>query len=674
MCGIGSKTWYQWELAGRVPPATWIPWPGGGRAKVYPADQVERLRQTIGADAFPPVGFVERQEAARLCGVDLEAFRYLEKQGRFAGARLVKKPGDRARVNVYPEDEVRRVGEELRRAAEAPFPPPGFVDRYQAAAFLGVQVNALNLWLKKGRLKYAGTSIPGPNGVKCRVFAVAELEKARNEIAAQDAAADQLPEGYVDFAGAAAFFGGVHPVTLNDWQQRGRLGRGKWLNRANGKRRHVFAIADLGRVREEMAAEASRPVAPEGFIELDEAARMLGVNAMTLRQWELRGRLPEGQVAPIPGTSARTKIYSIEQIERLAQEIKDALENFPPPGWLEMNEAARRANVSVQVWKRWLQDGRVENWRWFSRPTMARCKLFSIEEIDRLVEEAGRDHLFFMESNGRGEWRAPEGYVDRDDAAKIFGVATGTFVHWQTDGRINCGRWARIPVEEASVRGCGGRRVYPVDELRRLAEEFSKVGKPYPDPKDPGIVRVPIMSWSKTRFEAIIDAADLPLIEQKRWNWMPRSDGEDAVVVVSAPAGEQIPMRQIILGLRRKGRQSKISHRNGNPLDCRRENLVVRNPSEVLGHARKRKTNGGKPCTSRFKGVCWIEKSGKWLAQIQKEGDHKRLGYFDDELAAAEAYDEAAREWFGEHARPNFPDGIDKWLEQEAAGQQREAA
>ena len=50
----------------------------------------------------------------------------------------------------------------------------------------------------------------------------------------------------------------------------------------------------------------------------------------------------------------------------------------------------------------------------------------------------------------------------------------------------------------------------------------------------------------------------------------------------------------------------------------------------------------------------------------------QRLGAFDDEIAAAEAYDEAARELFGEHARLNFPDGIDAWLEGEA--QQREAA
>jgi hypothetical protein len=131
-------------------------------------------------------------------------------------------------------------------------------------------------------------------------------------------------------------------------------------------------------------------------------------------------------------------------------------------------------------------------------------------------------------------------------------------------------------------------------------------------------------------------------------------------------------MRRIILGL--AGRQWKISHRNGDPLDCRRANLVVRDQTHTNAHARKRKVGyDGGPPTSRFKGVCWIERKGKWLAQVSKEGRCRRLGYFDDEIAAAEAYDEAARELFGEHARPNFPDGIDAWLDGHGAAERTAA-
>ena len=51
----------------------------------------------------------------------------------------------------------------------------------------------------------------------------------------------------------------------------------------------------------------------------------------------------------------------------------------------------------------------------------------------------------------------------------------------------------------------------------------------------------------------------------------------------------------------------------------------------------------------------------------KRDGVTCRLGCFRDELAAAQAYDEAARELFGEHAQLNFPDGIDAWPERETA-------
>ena len=52
--------------------------------------------------------------------------------------------------------------------------------------------------------------------------------------------------------------------------------------------------------------------------------------------------LDQGKPAQIPGSHARTKIYPVQDIERLREEIRKASENFPPAGWLEMNEAAAR--------------------------------------------------------------------------------------------------------------------------------------------------------------------------------------------------------------------------------------------------------------------------------------------------------------------------------------------
>jgi hypothetical protein len=120
-----------------------------------------------------------------------------------------------------------------------------------------------------------------------------------------------------------------------------------------------------------------------------------------------------------------------------------------------------------------------------------------------------------------------------------------------------------------------------------------------------------------------------------------------------------------------------VGHVNGDALDCRRANLVVRTIQQRSRRARKMKGIKGRPCSSRFKGVAWDTWTKNWRAAINVDGKTRKLGRFHDEIAAAQAYDEAARELFGEHARLNFPDGIDAYLEAVAAAQDvgaREAA
>lgn len=86
-----------------------------------------------------------------------------------------------------------------------------------------------------------------------------------------------------------------------------------------------------------------------------------------------------------------------------------------------------------------------------------------------------------------------------------------------------------------------------------------------------------------------------------------------------------------------------IDHADGDGLNCQRGNLRAATYSQ-------NNANRG-PRRGRFKGVNLHRASGKWLARIAS----RHLGYFDDEEAAARAYDAAATEAYGEFAWLNFP-------------------
>ena len=54
----------------------------------------------------------------------------------------------------------------------------------------------------------------------------------------------------------------------------------------------------------------------------------------------------------------------------------------------------------------------------------------------------------------------------------------------------------------------------------------------------------------------------------------------------------------------------------------------------------------GKGCKSIYRGVT-LRKSGKWVARITLDGKRQSLGYFDDEVEAAKAYNAAYENFYG---------------------------
>lgn len=90
-------------------------------------------------------------------------------------------------------------------------------------------------------------------------------------------------------------------------------------------------------------------------------------------------------------------------------------------------------------------------------------------------------------------------------------------------------------------------------------------------------------------------------------------------------------------------------HIHHNTLDNREEELRNVTLAQNAQNCRKHKNN-----CSGYKGVSWIKRARKFVAQIERDGRGRTIGYFDDPIEAAKAYDEVAKEYFGEFAHTNF--------------------
>ena len=89
-------------------------------------------------------------------------------------------------------------------------------------------------------------------------------------------------------------------------------------------------------------------------------------------------------------------------------------------------------------------------------------------------------------------------------------------------------------------------------------------------------------------------------------------------------------------------------HKNGKGLDNQKENL--RTATRSQNNQNRKIVEGG---TSKYKGVC-VPPVGNPCATITLNGKSINLGSFNFERKAALAYDNAAKELFGDFARTNF--------------------
>ena len=149
---------------------------------------------------------------------------------------------------------------------------------------------------------------------------------------------------------------------------------------------------------------------------------------------------------------------------------------------------------------------------------------------------------------------------------------------------------------------------------------------------------------------ALVDDIDFDRLNKHKWYAM-KSSGQTFYAARSIRVSKEkqatVFMHREVLGLNQG--DPECDHKNHSELDNRRDNLRRCTPLQNRQNQRPHR-NG----SSAFKGVCWNKKREKWQVQIRREGHKKHLGYFDNEIEAAVAYDIAAVRYFGEFASINF--------------------
>lgn len=163
-----------------------------------------------------------------------------------------------------------------------------------------------------------------------------------------------------------------------------------------------------------------------------------------------------------------------------------------------------------------------------------------------------------------------------------------------------------------------------------------------------------IATFRMREHVVIIDATDAALVAQ--FNWYPAASSKrrsgrypyPRAAIKRRGVGLHILLMQPPPG-------ALVDHINGNVLDNRRSNLRI-----VNHRSNSRNASRHIDSLSSFKGLTFRPKKPRspWCARIAVAGKRIFLGTFKSEVEAALAYDTAAKQFFGEFARLNFPDDV----------------
>lgn len=152
-----------------------------------------------------------------------------------------------------------------------------------------------------------------------------------------------------------------------------------------------------------------------------------------------------------------------------------------------------------------------------------------------------------------------------------------------------------------------------------------------------GVGKIPL---TKCLF-AIIDIADVPLVSGRNWYASKRTEESIYAATLRCAGAPTIHLHRFLTGA---PIELCVDHKDGNPLNNRRENLRICTYAQNCFNKKMSAQN-----TSGKTGVTRRRK--KWLAKIHVRDQVIRLGSFDKFEDAVKARLEGEKKYFGEFAR-----------------------
>jgi hypothetical protein len=138
-------------------------------------------------------------------------------------------------------------------------------------------------------------------------------------------------------------------------------------------------------------------------------------------------------------------------------------------------------------------------------------------------------------------------------------------------------------------------------------------------------------------FNVYIDDSDFDIIKEYNWVVDMRRNGRKYVVAsvkIGVNKFSRIYLHRLIINA---PKNKNVDHIDNNGLNNTRDNIRIASNGQNLSNRGKQSNN-----TSGYKGVVWYNPLNKWKAQIGYGNNTKHLGYFNNILEAAKAYNDAA--------------------------------